>query len=170
MSCRVKQGHPEVHLLQNMIWLALATFNLSIAQNCPPSKLSCSHINGHHNCQKICHLDQRFFVLFCFFLFVCLFVCLFFAKLTNPKGELHSSSPEVSNTSALSKNLSISKFVGQYQPRILQSTSGLLYEILHWNGYRSQSFQGKHILWVRALKKLRRPLVKLSFQDFWAKY
>ena len=39
----------------------------------------------------------------------------------------------------------------------------------HWKGDISQSFRGKHIIWVRSLKNWRLPTQLIIFPDFWAK-
>ena len=78
-----------------------------------------------------------------------------------PKEKPNSSTPRIANTSVLSWNLSMFKFVGQYQ-----HTSKLLFmkpfilQWWHWEGHISQNFQGKtHFLDKRAqISKAAYPL------------
>ena len=67
----------------------------------------------------------------------------------------------------------ISQFVRQYQ-HTLKLLFMKSYKLCgswwwHWKGDISQSFRGKHIIWVSPLENWRLPTQLIIFPDFWAK-
>ena len=89
-----------------------------------------------------------------------------------PKGKPHSSTPRIGVNRqyliVLSWNLSISKFVGQYQHTL---TLLFMKSYIDDDTERviSQIFREKHIICVRPLKNWRLPTQLIIFPDFWAK-
>ena len=90
-----------------------------------------------------------------------------------PKGKPHSSTPRMGNTSVLSWNWSISKFVGQYQHtlKLLFMNSYTVYQkMMALKGWHISKFSGKnHIIWVIVLKIWRLLTQLIIFEDFGAK-
>ena len=91
-----------------------------------------------------------------------------FRKIDNPKGKKKTlDHPRIGNTSVLFWNLSISKFVGQYQHTlklpfmksyIVYKSIMAIEKVIYLKVSRE-----KHIIWVRALKNWRLPTQLIIF-------